>query len=255
MLSERPWKLEAVLGLFAAWTLAMAMGMLISPVLSHALPGNTLAGSRFFQFVISAFFLHGLGFVFVQIFLISHRVKWREFLGWPSMRWKTVLRVLLTTVIVLPVALGLNALCAALLIKVHVAPVEQESMKILQISITTPQRIVFGFAAIFLAPLVEESIFRGILYPAIKQLGNRDAALYGTSFLFALIHMNLVTFVPLFVLALVLVWLLETTDTLIAPIVAHSCFNTVNFFIFINQGQFARWWNELIESIRSGVGG
>ena len=48
-----------------------------------------------------------------------------------------------------------------------------------------------------LAPVAEELLFRGILYPAIKQAGFPRLALWGTSLLFAAMHMNLVTFVPL----------------------------------------------------------
>ena len=58
-------------------------------------------------------------------------------------------------------------------------------------------RLALGAAAVLLAPVAEEMLFRGILYPAIKQAGYPRLALWGTSLLFAAVHMNLVTFVPL----------------------------------------------------------
>jgi len=42
---------------------------------------------------------------------------------------------------------------------------------------------------------------------------------------------------PLFVLALVLTWLYEKTDCLLAPIAAHSLFNTVNLVILFTQNR------------------
>jgi len=93
------------------------------------------------------------------------------------------------------------------------------------------------FFAVGLAPAAEEFIFRGVLFPFLQQCGWPKLATYGVSFLFALIHVNVPTFVPLFVLALVLTWLYEKTDCLLAPIAAHSLFNTVNLVILFTQNR------------------
>ena len=53
--------------------------------------------------------------------------------------------------------------------------------------------------------------------------------MWGTALLFAAVHMNAVTFVPLAVLALVLTALYERTNNLLAPITAHVLFNALNF--------------------------
>jgi uncharacterized protein len=87
------------------------------------------------------------------------------------------------------------------------------------------------FFTVVLAPVAEEFIFRGILYPFVKQLNFPKLALFGTSFLFALIHADKAIFIPLFVLALALTWLYEKTGNLLAPIVAHSLFNAANLVI------------------------
>jgi membrane protease YdiL (CAAX protease family) len=94
------------------------------------------------------------------------------------------------------------------------------------------QLVALGIATIILAPVAEEILFRGVLYPTIKQHGFPRAALWGTSVLFALIHFNVAIFVPLLLLALLLVWLYEKTDNLLAPIAAHATFNAVNFAMF-----------------------
>ena len=90
-------------------------------------------------------------------------------------------------------------------------------------------RLTLGVIAVLLAPVAEEALFRGILYPAIKQTGHPRLALWGSSLLFAAVHMNAVSFVPLALLALVLTLLYERTDNLLAPIAAHVLFNALNF--------------------------
>ncbi len=96
-------------------------------------------------------------------------------------------------------------------------------------------RVYLGFFTVVLAPVAEEFIFRGMLYPLVKQLGWPRLALVGTSFAFAAIHLDAAIFAPLFVLALALTWLYEFTDNLLAPIVAHSLFNAANLAILLLQ--------------------
>jgi membrane protease YdiL (CAAX protease family) len=250
MLSERPWKVEAVAGLIAALMIGLVAASLVTIGLGHVLPGKSILGNRFFQFVVNTFTFQGLALILIRAFLRLHGVSWRELLGLDKVRWKTVATAIVAAVVALPLALGLNTLCAVLLTRIRMETVQQESMQVLQLSVSLGQKIVFAIGAIILAPIVEESLFRGILYPMIKQQGYPRLALFGSSLLFALIHFNVMTFVPLFVLALVLVLLLETTDTLLAPIITHACFNCANFFIYLNNDQITRWWHELSRAIR-----
>ena len=83
---------------------------------------------------------------------------------------------------------------------------------------------------VIIAPFAEESIFRGMLYPLGRKLlgGTRQGAIgsaVATSALFAAIHQSLTALVPLFVLALVLTWVFEKTNSLTAVVVAHALNN------------------------------
>ena len=62
--------------------------------------------------------------------------------------------------------------------------------------------------------------------------------------LFAAVHIHAATFVPLFVFGLILAWIYERTDTLLAPILTHSIFNTINFVLFINQDKVSNWFDK-----------
>ena len=87
--------------------------------------------------------------------------------------------------------------------------------------------------SVAVAPIVEEILFRGILYPAIKQIGHPRLAAIGTALLFALFHVNLLAFASLTVVALGLIALYEFTDNLLAPITAHAVFNASNLVMLI----------------------
>lgn len=98
-----------------------------------------------------------------------------------------------------------------------------------------PTLIFFVVMAVVVAPIAEEFLFRGILYPAIKQIGYPRVAAIGTALLFALFHVNLLTFASLTVVALGLIALYEFTDNLLAPITAHAVFNASNLIMLFWQ--------------------
>jgi len=80
------------------------------------------------------------------------------------------------------------------------------------------------------APVAEEILFRGILYPFFKRDAGALRACLLVSMLFGAVHFTLMAFVPLTFLAIALTWLYERTNNLIAPILVHSLFNLTNFF-------------------------
>jgi membrane protease YdiL (CAAX protease family) len=82
---------------------------------------------------------------------------------------------------------------------------------------------VFVVGAI-LAPLVEELVFRGILYPTWERKWGWGKSAVATSIAFGLIHPAIV---PQFFSSLVLVFLYRRTGSLWACIACHSAFNVL----------------------------
>ncbi|HZI31846.1 MAG TPA: CPBP family intramembrane glutamic endopeptidase, partial [Candidatus Binatia bacterium] len=116
-------------------------------------------------------------------------------------------------------------------------PQDQRAVDLLVGAQSPWMRGYLAFFAVVLAPVAEEFIFRGVLFPFIKQRGWPKLAWVGVSLLFAAIHVNAPTFLSLFVLALVFTWLYETTDCLLAPILAHSLFNGINLVVLFLQNR------------------
>ncbi len=95
-----------------------------------------------------------------------------------------------------------------------------------------------------LAPIVEESIFRGLLYPAIKRAaggGTRGAVIgiFIVSALFAAIHQSWTALAPLFALAVILNIVFEKTNSLTACIIAHAVHNGMTLLPLVLVGELS----------------
>lgn len=84
---------------------------------------------------------------------------------------------------------------------------------------------VIAFAAILLAPLAEEIIFRGCIYRFFKSRVSTHQAMWISAFTFGLIHGNLMALVPLTVVGFLLAYSYEREGNLLIPIFFHGIFN------------------------------
>jgi membrane protease YdiL (CAAX protease family) len=86
-------------------------------------------------------------------------------------------------------------------------------------------------AAAVIAPVAEEFLFRGYLYPTLKRtLGALPSAIFG-AVLFAAIHNNAVSLPGLALLALALTVAYEWSGSLWVPIFMHAFFNGISLLI------------------------
>ena len=235
ILISKPWRLETFTQRMAALVIC-AYGGLFLGFWVQRLSGATGEEVSVWRISIATLSLQGAGLVLVARFLREHQTSWAEGFGFSNQRRQAVLLGMLAAVIFLPVGWGLQQ--ASALVMTHLPhfklePQEQLPVHALRVSMSWGGRVAMGVAAVLLAPLAEEVLFRGILYPALKQAGHPRLALWGTALLFAAVHLNVATFVPLTVLALVLTALYEWTNNLLAPIAAHVLFNAFNVVLLV----------------------
>lgn len=232
MLSDKPWKLEAVLRLLMGIFVSMFLGLLL---LQWLLKQQMVSDSSdFLKLVAGTLSFHGMALLLTHLFLRQHQMTWKEAFGLSAGPLRRVVgAAVLVGVGVLPIVWTLGQLSALLMELAGHKAVPQEPVQMLQAGIPIAIKAFIGVLAIVVAPLAEEVIFRGVVYPALKQQGYPRLALWGTSILFAAIHGNLMLFLPLTLLAVVLTVLYEATDNLLAPIISHSVFNFVNYFWLI----------------------
>ena len=89
-------------------------------------------------------------------------------------------------------------------------------------------QILYMLAAILAAPLYEEVLFRGMLFPYLaKRAGLAGGTLLVSAF-FALLHFHLPSFVPLFLLSTALCLAYWRTGSLWVNIGIHAIFNAVS---------------------------
>ena len=229
---RRPWELQGFTRQFLFLIFFVYLGLTFGAFVQHyagRAPGETGA----LRAVVSALSFQGLGLLFIWRFLREHGCTWSEGFGFRTGAKIALLYGVLAACLFLPVGQLLQKASAELMARLHIPVGVQAPVQALQNSATWLDFVALGVVTIALAPLAEEILFRGILYPAVKQAGFPRLALWGTSLLFAAIHMNLAIFIPLLVLALMLTWLYEKTDNLLAPIAAHSLFNVLNFVRFL----------------------
>jgi membrane protease YdiL (CAAX protease family) len=233
MLSEKPWRLDWVMAVFLGLFASIALGMLLIQLTGLARGVSPSGVPPFAVFVVGITSFHGAAAVLIFVLLRLQGISAIRSFGFNTPGLKRALLLALgALVVVLPVALGLNWVYATVMEWFQVKPVAQQAVQMLQEQRATlglGPIIFFGAATILVVPAVEEMLFRGMLYPVIKQEGFPRLAWWGSSLFFAATHMNAMTFIPLTGLALVLVWLYEQTDNLLAPIVTHSLFNAFNF--------------------------
>ena len=74
---------------------------------------------------------------------------------------------------------------------------------------------------VLLAPIFEELIFRGMILQVLSKY-NRIFAIFVTSLLFGLLHLNMTQAVPAFFMSLVLCYMCLKTDSILVTILAHA---------------------------------
>jgi len=238
VLSEKNWKLESVLRLLVGGFMVLCLGSLLTLLVREA--ADPEAAPSVGRILVSAVCFHVGVIALVWRFLYEHKVSWATGFGFRHAGLKAMGWGALAILLFLPVGWALQFASLKVMAKLGIEPSLQLALQALQNSGSALQLAALAGVTIIIAPIAEEALFRGILYPLVKQAGFPKAALWGTSVVFALIHFNLAIFFPLLLLALVLVWLYEKTDNLLAPIAAHATFNAINFALFFVVDDFRR---------------
>ena len=234
MLPEKPWRPDRVLRLIAGFYSAMFLAGMAAIGYKEAFPDAVT--NQIVVFAVGTFTFQIVTLVLIHIFLRQHQTTWSEAFGFREPRVaRAIFLGVLVSILIFPVALSLNDFASRIIKSTGVTPQLQQAVQVVREASSVVQLIVQALAAVVFAPIVEELIFRGILYPAVKRTYSQKTALWGVSILFALTHMNFMVILPLTVLAIILTFLYETTRNLLAPIVAHSLFNAANFAYLIYQ--------------------
>lgn len=101
-----------------------------------------------------------------------------------------------------------------------------------------PARFATAFVAVFTAPLVEEMIYRGVLYSAVEQALGRAVAIAAVSLLFAGVHVfqyqnNIAVILVITMLSFSLTLMRAYTGKLLPSFIVHLVFNGIQSVVIV----------------------
>lgn len=167
--------------------------------------------------------------------LYARRINWKECFGVQVVGpWGVVGRAALLLALALPVITG--ALMVSHLWMDNGSGDEQEIVRFFAGSKATGAKWAVAFSVLVLAPVQEEFIFRGYIYPVLKRYGGSFLGLMVNAALFAGIHLHAPSFAGLFVLAACLTLAYEWTGSLLVPMAMHALFNSLTVVNLLSRG-------------------
>ena len=95
------------------------------------------------------------------------------------------------------------------------------------LSTNNPSPGLFIFAAVIIAPLVEEIFFRGFLFAGLKKRFSWPKAMFISSGLFALLHLRPLAAPPIFILGVVFAYLYQRSGSIWPAIFIHALVNSL----------------------------
>lgn len=224
------WEVSPTNFLFLVW-LVLTLGilgqsllrLLAGQALRHQPDGTTLElvlyGSMFHVGAILAWFC---------VHLLERRRRPGEHADPPPVRiswWESVCGAALTFLAVVPLVSGAGFLGEGLLKAAHL-PTERQELVDLFTQTKSPALLGFMVVlALVIAPVSEELVFRAGFFRFLRTRIPRWAAYGASAGLFALLHANWVSFLPLFVLGVLFAAAYERTGNIRVPMIAHALFN------------------------------
>ncbi|MDA0350070.1 MAG: type II CAAX endopeptidase family protein [Verrucomicrobia bacterium] len=96
--------------------------------------------------------------------------------------------------------------------------------------------VLLFLLAVVVAPITEELFFRAFVYRSLKSYFPTTGAAVVSSLIFALMHFNILSFVPLFILGFWLCRSYEDSGNIWVPIIVHGLFNGNTILVLTLNG-------------------
>lgn len=187
--------------------------------------------------------LVNIGFQIVMAGLVVGAMAWRirpvDWLGLRWRQWPWVLLIAPASVVTMWVVFGgLQASGYVEWMESLGSETVQETVKLLRESSDPLVLGLMAVAAVIVAPVCEEIVFRGYVYPVAKRYAGAWPAALCSALVFSAAHGNLTALLPLFLFGLLLVLLYEKTRSIWAPVAVHFCFNGATVAVQLSARYF-----------------
>lgn len=237
-LPAKHWRLEHVFNLMVVVLLGFGLGGLFYSLLAGSRKNSATPLPDVWGMFIGAVSLYGSAIPAIRFFVRTHRVTFSAAFGFAQgSTVRAVLHGVLLASVALPSVYFLQKLSIQVCQWAGIHLELQSNVKML-VEGTFFVRALLAIVALGFAPVVEELIFRGILFPAVRDLGFPRMAFWGTSVLFGMSHMNAAAFVPLTAFGAMLAWAYARTGNILTSWVAHVLFNLAPFVMIMMGWKF-----------------
>jgi hypothetical protein len=161
--------------------------------------------------------------------ILFWRTNLVEFFGlrWPS--WKTIFWIMPAFVYAMMVVGALIVACGwQTWVQDSLGARPQEAVTLVRETSDVGLLVAMAVTAIIFAPITEELIFRGYLYPVVKRFTDRWFASIFSGVLFGVIHFNVMALPMLALMGIILAVIYEKSGSLWVPIGCHAAFNATS---------------------------
>jgi hypothetical protein len=97
-----------------------------------------------------------------------------------------------------------------------------------------PLIVLVGILSLALAPVMEETFFRGFLFGGLRGRWGVFFAALSTGFLFSLAHLDPLVFIPFTAVGMIFAWGYVYSGSILAGMIAHLLFNSISFGLAVS---------------------
>ena len=218
------------MGVLMGFAVSGFLSAMLSARIASIWPSSVVHPVKFTAFLFGALAFHGVAIPGIGYFLWEQHRKWSEAFDCPGPQPIRAIKLgILGALVVIPLAYGLQAVSVWAMEKVGIHPSLQDAVELLEQEPAWFVRMTFFVFAVIAAPVIEECIFRGILFSALRDAGFRRLAYTVSALIFGAIHMNAAAFLPLTLFGLVQAHFYQRSGSLLTPILTHAVFNLAPF--------------------------
>ncbi len=149
-----------------------------------------------------------------------------------SIKWRSQARVVTRHYVTTGLALALAVVVASTVFPTSEEPPIEKLLR------TPSTALLFGFLGVFVAPFVEEVVFRGFIYPVVERWAGTVAAVVTTALLFSAVHVSQLwgswpAIVLITVVGFTLSIVRARANALLPSVIIHVSYNSTICLLFL----------------------
>ena len=161
--------------------------------------------------------------------ILFWRTNLIEVFGLRWLRWKSIFWIMPAFVFAMMIILAILAACGwQTWVQDSLGAKPQEAVTLVKGASDLGLLVAMAVSAIIIAPIAEELIFRGYLYPVVKRFTDRWFASIFSGVFFGVIHFNVMGLPMLALMGIILAVIYEKSGSLWVPIGCHAAFNATS---------------------------